>query len=166
MPVALKDQTFSNAGTASATKAQVATNSASAIHRFGEWFIQKNLPICAMVGADIKPFERDEDKFNYLASLWRNRNSGRSALNYYDFSYLQIIGMGKDALGYLLQEVQSGGRFWYMALKAITGQSADDESMHGNPEAVQAAWIDWGVKHGYLPRADTGQTPQYQRIPA
>jgi hypothetical protein len=96
------------------------------------------------------PQPSEETKFHALATAWRWHNRGKSVLDYDDFSYLQIIGMGPPVVPYLLKAVEDGEGFWYFALKCITGREAETPDMHGDPEAIRQAWIEWGKKYGQL----------------
>lgn len=91
-----------------------------------------------------------EAKFDGLATAWRRHNRGRSVTDYYHFAHLQIVGMGHIAIPFLLERVRNGENFWYMALKAITGQSADTADMRGDASAIRTAWVEWGMKHDLL----------------
>jgi hypothetical protein len=62
--------------------------------------------------------------------------------------YQQIIGMGRDALPFILKELKQTRGHWLWALFAITGEyHAPDGSTFD--EAVDA-WLDWGRKQRLL----------------
>lgn len=69
-------------------------------------------------------------------------------------SYQQIIGMGRDALPFILAELRrtrNDPDYWFWALNAIApeAQPVPDES-RGKTKEMAAAWIRWGVLNGYL----------------
>jgi hypothetical protein len=66
-------------------------------------------------------------------------------------AYQQIIGMGKDALPLILDELRREEDHWFWALKAITGEDPVPPGDRGNMEKMTAAWLTWAEAHGYLP---------------
>jgi hypothetical protein len=113
-------------------------------------FTPSPLPHVATLKERETLFPSVETKFHALATAWRWHNRGKSVLDYDDFSYLQIIGMGPPVVPSLLKAVEEGEGFWYFALKCITSREAETPNMHGDPEAIRQAWIEWGKKHGQL----------------
>src|SRR2546423_2817844 len=62
-------------------------------------------------------------EFDLLARTWR-RETGHYSLVQQKIlhpAYLQIIGMGKNALPFLVKEIQQGSNHWFPALRAIAG---------------------------------------------
>jgi hypothetical protein len=62
--------------------------------------------------------------------------------------YQAIIGIGKAALPFILEELQRNGGHWFWALHAIT---QEDPAREGDSfEATAQAWLRWGQAHGYV----------------
>jgi hypothetical protein len=114
-------------------------------------FAPQTLPHVATIDGKEKVFATAHEKFRALAAAWRWHNRGRSILDYDDFSYMQIIGMGPEVVPLLLKDVQEGEGSWYFALKCITNQDAETPDMYGDAEAVRHAWVQWGKRNGQLP---------------
>jgi hypothetical protein len=61
--------------------------------------------------------------------------------------YQAIIGMGVDAIPFILDDLRLQGGHWFWALHAIT--QADPTQQGGDLEAARLAWLNWGETHGY-----------------
>jgi hypothetical protein len=66
-------------------------------------------------------------------------------------AYQQIIGMGKDAIPLILEELQREEDHWFWALKSITGADPAPPGDRGNLPKMTAAWLGWAETNGYLP---------------
>jgi hypothetical protein len=63
-------------------------------------------------------------------------------------AYLQIIGMGKEAVPLLLDELRREPDHWFAALQAITGTNPIPPSACGNVDDMTQAWLSWGEREG------------------
>ena len=88
--------------------------------------------------------------FEELASRWRHETAmealpSRKAMN---FSYQSIIGMGPDALPFILGSLSEELDDWYWALTAITrcNVAAGTKTMSD----ATAAWLEWGKAERYV----------------
>ena len=68
-----------------------------------------------------------------------------------DPAYQQIIGMGKEAIPLILEELQREEDHWFWALKSITGTDPVPPGDRGNLPKMTAAWLRWAQTNGYLP---------------
>jgi hypothetical protein len=100
--------------------------------------------LTATIDGEVKPFEDSRQKFEELSRSWNDWNLGKSVIDYHDFAFEQIVGMGADAVPFLLKKLAAGESEWIYALKCITGQQADTEEMVGDEDRVVDAWIRWG----------------------
>jgi hypothetical protein len=66
-------------------------------------------------------------------------------------AYQQIIGMGKEAIPLILEELQREDDHWFWALKSITGEDPVPEADRGSVPKMTQAWLQWAKRHGYLP---------------
>ena len=66
-------------------------------------------------------------------------------------AYQQIIGMGKEAIPLILEELQREEDHWFWALKSITGTDPVPPGDRGNLPKMTAAWLRWAQTNGYLP---------------
>jgi hypothetical protein len=65
------------------------------------------------------------------------------------FAYQSIIGMGPDALPFILQSLTAGADDWYWALTAITRKNVAAGTK--TTDDATRAWIEWGKREGYVP---------------
>jgi hypothetical protein len=91
-------------------------------------------------------------EFNWHVQKWkidtRHFSSVRAMVSHP--SYRRIMGMGKDGLPLLLQELNRQPNHWLVALNAMTGLDPVPVGATFN-EAV-SVWLDWGRKNGHLPK--------------
>ena len=63
-------------------------------------------------------------------------------------SYRRIMGMGPDALPFILRELREHPDHWFVALNAISGE--DPAPPDSTFDQAVSAWVAWGMKNGYL----------------
>jgi hypothetical protein len=91
-----------------------------------------------------------EQRFRELVRQWKEATRFVSSIH--DMAsqpaYLQIIGMGKEALPLLLHELRREPDHWFVALQAITGVNPIPASVRGNVEKMTQAWLSWAEQQG------------------
>lgn len=66
-------------------------------------------------------------------------------------SYLAILGLGLEAVPYLLRELRpGGGGALIAALEAITGENPVAPEHEASSELMVADWMNWGRLHGIV----------------
>ena len=108
-----------------------------------------SLPPTALVNGKEQAYSSTQEKFHTLARIWSEYNAGKSVTEFHHAAYLQIIGMGRDAIPFLLREVARGNGNWLFALRYITGTSVTTPQMRGNFDAISRAWLEWGSANGF-----------------
>jgi len=58
-------------------------------------------------------------------------------------AYQQIIGMGREALPFILQELEREPDHWFLALRAITQEDPVPEEHRGRIKMMADDWIRW-----------------------
>jgi hypothetical protein len=89
-------------------------------------------------------------KFRRLAEQWYNETGMISMIHKKTMhpAYQRVIGMGKDALPFIFQELKKNHVHWLWALSAIHD---DDVAKPGDTlEEAVAAWLKWGADNGYI----------------
>jgi hypothetical protein len=91
-----------------------------------------------------------EQTFNDLARIWYLETGKLSSVEQMVLhpAYQQIIGMGKDALPLILQELKKTRGHWIWALAMISRDDIGKPGMNFR-EAVDA-WLAWGKSKGYI----------------
>jgi hypothetical protein len=89
-------------------------------------------------------------RFYELASWWKGDVRYLSSLTEMAIhpAYQQIIGMGKDALPFLLRELDRSPDHWFWALKAITGADPVAPEQKGRIREMAAGWLRWAKEQG------------------
>ncbi|MBI4833755.1 MAG: hypothetical protein HY811_02890 [Planctomycetes bacterium] len=62
-------------------------------------------------------------------------------------AYQQIIGLGKDVLPLILNELTQQSSHWFWALKAITGIDPVPTNQRGNIRQMTQAWLLWAKEN-------------------
>lgn len=100
--------------------------------------------------ASIDDSNKETAKFDRLSQQWYNETGHYSVKSraFLHTAYLQIIGMGKKAIPYLLEEIKKEKLFWFLALESITGvnPATDAESV----DEMSQIWIQWGIQNHYI----------------
>lgn len=91
-----------------------------------------------------------EAEFRKLAAQWRKETGMISMLHRKVLhpAYQRIIGMGKEALPLILQELEDRGGHWLWALSAISG--IDAATPDQNLKQATESWLQWGRDNGYI----------------
>lgn len=89
-------------------------------------------------------------RFALLASEWRRATSFASSVDHvvYHPAYQQIIGLGWDALPFILRELEREREHWYWALACISGEDAAAGAR--DMESAREAWLEWGRSQGLI----------------
>ncbi|MBI3824072.1 MAG: hypothetical protein HY289_15495 [Planctomycetes bacterium] len=93
-----------------------------------------------------------KERFEKLAARWKAKTKFVSNVTtkILDADYQKIIGMGKDAIPFILNDLADNGpNDWYWALTAITDVNPIKSEMAGNMVAMTEAWLQWGTQAGY-----------------
>jgi hypothetical protein len=95
-----------------------------------------------------------QGRFRELVAQWKQATAFSSSFTEIAThpAYQQIIGMGKEALPLILDELRREPDQWFWALKAITGEDPVIPSDRGNLERMSAAWLNWAQRRG-LPQS-------------
>ena len=87
-----------------------------------------------------------ETEFRTLVDQWCRETGMHSSLTiiWTHPAYQMIIGMGKDALPFILDELRQNRAHWFYALKCIARK--DVASHTHTPEEARDAWIKWIIQ--------------------
>ena len=91
-------------------------------------------------------------EFCELVDQWREETFGQSlaAPGVLHPAYLRIIGMGEQAIPWILGELEENGGQWYVALQSITGEDPIAEEDRGHRPKMRATWREWGRRNGWI----------------
>ena len=99
----------------------------------------------------IEPISPHADRFKTLRDRWVAETSHISRLDtvYMHPAYQGIIGMGKDALPFIFDEISQPTGRWFWALQAITRYSPFEGQRGISVPQVRDAWLKWGRENGF-----------------
>lgn len=91
-----------------------------------------------------------ENTFRDLAKQWRSDTVMLSSVTKKVMhpAYQQIIGMGREALPFILRDLEHKRGHWLWALHAITRE--DPAQPDDNFDAAVEAWLEWGKVQGFI----------------
>ncbi|MXY35894.1 MAG: hypothetical protein F4Y54_03835 [Dehalococcoidia bacterium] len=92
-------------------------------------------------------------RFDALADEWAHETRFQSSSTEVAMhpAYQQIIGMGPEALPFILDRLGRQTEHWFWALGAISGEDPVDPDEAGKVEAMASAWLRWGRAKGLIP---------------
>lgn len=95
--------------------------------------------------------KRIEREFSRLSAEWKStRRSTSFARDWVSLpAYLEIIGIGPDAMPLILKELETELDHWFVALKSISGEDPVPAASKGNMNEMRNAWLKWGHDKGY-----------------
>ncbi len=102
------------------------------------------------------PISRQETacaiKFQELKSRWEVDTAILSSITEIALhpAYQQIIGMGRNAIPLILEEMNEKSGHWFWALKSITGEDPVLPEQRGRIKEMTKAWLNWGNKQGFI----------------
>lgn len=92
------------------------------------------------------------ERFQALAERWRAETEFASSPSsmFMNPAYQEIIGMGRDALPFILKDLAETRSHWFWALRAITGVDPVEARYRGNVGRMADQWLEWGHAEGLL----------------
>ena len=108
-----------------------------------------SLPL-ASVGGDAA------DRFRRLADEWKEKSKhlSNTAQMVMLRPYQRIIGMGREALPYIFEELRREPDQWFWALEAITEENPVPAEAAGKVRLMAQAWIEWGKQRASAVRLE------------
>ena len=91
-------------------------------------------------------------RFLNLVNTWQHET--QFAPSVYEMvlspSYQQVIGLGQEAIPWILKELERNPDHWFWALKSITGVDPVKSSNQGNIKEMANDWLEWGKENGHV----------------
>ena len=97
----------------------------------------------------VQPRHTDFEIFRDAVAEWRDATWFKSSIaNRVSHSaYLRIIGLGQQAIPWILQELKQQPDYWFPALEALTRGEFSPQST--NMKELCEAWIKWGEERDH-----------------
>ncbi|HEX2078189.1 MAG TPA: hypothetical protein VHG08_10790 [Longimicrobium sp.] len=93
-----------------------------------------------------------EEEFRRLAAEWKTAAEFQSSITRIAMhpAYQRIIGMGQEALPYILRDLEMTQAPWFWALQAITGVDPVSMEDRGYVDRMTRAWVRWGMRENII----------------
>ena len=91
-------------------------------------------------------------EFEQLAAEWKQETAHLSSVSVIAQhpAYQQIIGMGKEAIPLILQDLRETRAQWFWALRSIARESPVNPEDRGDVDAMTDAWLEWGRRSQHI----------------
>lgn len=106
--------------------------------------IKKSWSIISIVVSQLPELE---SKFMELAEKWKDDTGlfSTTTKKVVNDIYLDIIGLGKDIIPFILRDLKNGGSAnWHAALKALAKENPVPDNDSNKNRKVREAWVKWG----------------------
>lgn len=91
-----------------------------------------------------------ECKFERLADQWLEETKYFSSIS--DIishpAHMRIIGMGRQAIPWILRRLKQRTELWFWALSSIADEDPVTEDIRGNVQEMRRSWLDWEQRNG------------------
>ena len=116
----------------------------------GVWTVRR--PLFVQSRDPYEATDAERRKFYRLASEWRKATLLSSSItkDQTHIAHLGILAMGKPALPLILEELQSNGGHWFLALRLISEDDPVLPEHAGRVKLMREDWLTWGRQKGYL----------------
>lgn len=86
-------------------------------------------------------------QFHHLTRWWKRDTEYQSSPTRIAMhpGYQRVIGMGRDALPFILEDLNATHAPWFWALEAITGEDPVPAEDRGYVDRMTRAWLRWGT---------------------
>ncbi len=90
-------------------------------------------------------------EFETLKRTWKRATRFQSSIGRITShpAYQRMIGMGVNAIPWILRDLRQQPDFWFEALTAITGEQPVKRKHAGDVSAMAEDWLAWGRRNGY-----------------
>ena len=94
-----------------------------------------------------QPERTDFEIFREMVDLWRRETWYKSSIGrrISHPAYLRIIGLGKQAIPWILQELRQEPDYWFPALEALARDNFSPKAT--SMQELREAWLQWGENH-------------------
>lgn len=93
-----------------------------------------------------------KEEFSRLAEQWKTETLNLSSMAQIvkHPAYQAIIGVGAEALPFILESLRVEADHWFYALHAITGEDPVPYESRGYIDKAAEAWVAWGIQKGII----------------
>lgn len=92
------------------------------------------------------------EKFERLREKWLSETSFESSVSRMvaNSAYQAIIGMGWNAVPFMLEDLRRAPQHWFWALRAITEVDPTPREARGDLVRMSECWVRWGISRNLI----------------
>lgn len=88
-------------------------------------------------------------KFDLYSGIWKTETmfSSNSSEITNNSAYRSIIGLGKDIIPFIIQDLKQSENHWFYALELLTGENPIKNEHRGIINLMKSDWLNWAEKN-------------------
>jgi hypothetical protein len=87
-------------------------------------------------------------KFDLYSGIWKTETmfSSNSSEITNNSAYRSIIGLGKDIIPFIIEDLKQSENHWFYALELLTGENPIKSEHRGIINLMKSDWLNWAKK--------------------
>lgn len=88
-------------------------------------------------------------KFDLYSGIWKTESmfSSNSSEITNNSAYRSIIGLGKDIIPFIIEDLKQSENHWFYALELLTGENPIKSEHRGIINLMKSDWLNWAEKN-------------------
>lgn len=88
-------------------------------------------------------------KFDLYSGIWKTETmfSSNSSEITNNSAYRSIIGLGKDIIPFIIEDLKQSENHWFYALELLTGENPIKSEHRGIINLMKSDWLNWAKKN-------------------
>ncbi|GDX46198.1 hypothetical protein LBMAG24_15260 [Bacteroidota bacterium] len=89
------------------------------------------------------------EKFDLYSGIWKTETmfSSNSSEITNNSAYRCIIGLGKDIIPFIIEDLKQSENHWFNALELLTGENPIKSEHRGIINLMKSDWLNWAEKN-------------------
>lgn len=89
------------------------------------------------------------EKFDLYSGIWKTETmfSSNSSEITNNSDYRSIIGLGKDIIPFIIEDLKQSENHWFNALELLTGENPIKSEHRGIINLMKSDWLNWAEKN-------------------
>jgi len=88
-------------------------------------------------------------KFDLYSGIWKTETMFSSNISEItnNSAYRSIIGLGKDIIPFIIEDLKQSENHWFYALELLTGENPIKSEQRGIINLMKSDWLNWAKKN-------------------
>ena len=88
-------------------------------------------------------------KFDLYSGIWKTETMFSSNISEItnNSAYRSIIGLGKDIIPFIIEDLKQSENHWFYALELLTGENPIKSEHRGIINLMKSDWLNWAKKN-------------------